>query len=97
MKTTVDIPDDLYGQARKLAAIRGQQIATLITEALRKLVGAQLPRTQVKSAKNGKIHHVKLSPKAVRWLTEWRKLGQQNLAGAATTSSVAEILSAMRR
>lgn len=97
MKTTVDIPDDLYGQARELAAARGQQVAALITEGLQKLVIAQLPRPRAKAGRNGKARQTALPAKAARWLTEWRALGRQNPARVTQTCSAAEVVSRMRR
>jgi len=97
MKTTVDIPDDLYGQARELATARGQQLGALITEGLEKLVIAQLPHPRAKVGKNGKARQTALPAKAARWLTEWRALGQQNPARVAQTRSAAEVVSRMRR
>ena len=66
MKTTVDIPDDLYGQARKLAVARGQQITALITEGLEKLILAQLPHPKARAASNGKPLPASLPPAFVR-------------------------------
>ena len=49
MKTTVEIPDDLLRQAKISAAIRGETLRQLITEALREHLrllggGAEPPR-----------------------------------------------------
>ncbi len=97
MKTTVDIPDELYGQARKLAVARGQQVAALITEALQKLVVAQLPRRPGKAGKNGNSRQTILSPGAARWLTEWRALGRRITPKGTPAPSAAKIVSGMRR
>jgi len=97
MKTTVDIPDHLYGQARKLAAARGQQIAALITEGLQKLVVTQLPPPAAKAGNNGKARPTPLPPKAARWLADWRALGQQKPAKGTPAPSAAETVSRMRR
>ena len=97
MKTTVDIPDDLYGQARKLAAARGQPVAALITEGLQKLIVTQLPSPRIKAGKNGKARPAPLSPKAARWLTDWRALGQQKPTKGTPAISAAEAVSRMRR
>ena len=97
IKTTVDIPDDLYGQARKLAAARGQQVAALITEGLQKLVVAQRPHPRAKAGKNGKTHPAALPPKAAQWLNEWRALGQKHPLGETPSVSAAKTISGMRR
>jgi hypothetical protein len=38
MKTTVEVPDDLYRRAKSLAAMRGRKIKDLIEEGLRLVV-----------------------------------------------------------
>ena len=97
MKTTVDIPDDLYRQASKLAAARGQQVAALITEGLEKLLGSQHPHPGSKAGKNGKPHQPALPPKATRWLAEWRSLSQRQTATKTPAPSAAKAISRMRR
>lgn len=97
MKTTVDIPDDLYDQARKLAAARSQQVAALITEGLQKLVIAQQAHPRSKAGKNGKTHQSVLPAEAAQWLAEWRALGQQHPAKGSKTPSAADLVSRMRR
>ena len=97
MKTTIDIPDDLYRQARALATSRGQQVATLITEGLQQLVVAQLPHFWVKTGGKGEVSRKILPPGSARWLKEWRALGQQKLARTIATPSAAEVVSCMRR
>ena len=97
MKTTVDIPDVLYSQARELATARGQQIAALITEGLQNLVVAHRPHLRAGASKNGKARQPALPPKAGRWLAEWRSLSQQQPASKTQGSSAAEIVSRMRR
>ena len=97
MKTTVDIPDELYSQARKLAAARHQQMSALITEGLEKLVTEQ-PRSQRPKAARKRVGDASLSRDAVRWLSEWRALGERNGAGKApAAAAAAEIVSRMRR
>lgn len=49
MKTTFEIPDDLFRQAKATAALRGESLKDLVTEALeahleRQGVGASSPR-----------------------------------------------------
>jgi len=97
MKTMVTIPDDLYGQARKLAAARGQQVAALITEGLQQLIVAQQPHARAKARKNGNARHTALPPKAARWLTQWRALGRQHPTKGRPALSAAEVVSRMRR
>jgi hypothetical protein len=40
MKTTVELPDDLYGQAKAEAALRGRKLKDLIEEGLRLVLEA---------------------------------------------------------
>ena len=97
MKTTVDIPYALYGQATKLAAVRGQEVEALITEGLQKLVVDQLPDSPPKVRRNGKSARSVLPPKAAKWLAEWRTLGQRAHARGVQTPSAAETVRQMRR
>jgi hypothetical protein len=63
MKTTLDIPDDLYRAAKAKAALENRKIKDLVAEALTKLVyGAEMPRRSkrralplVKSRKKGSL------------------------------------------
>ena len=97
MKTTVDIPDALYGQARKLAAARRQHIGALIAEGLERLVMERPRPARSKAAKGQRLRRGSLSPEAARWLSEWRALGRPNGVGQEPTSSAAEIVRQMRR
>jgi predicted transcriptional regulator len=38
MKTTIEVPDDLYRRAKSMAALRGRKLKDLIEEALRLVV-----------------------------------------------------------
>lgn len=39
MRTTVDLPDDLYRQAKSEAALRGRRLRDLLEEGLRQVLG----------------------------------------------------------
>lgn len=41
MKTTVEIPDDLYRKAKAEAALRGRKVKDLVEEGLRSVLGTQ--------------------------------------------------------
>ena len=43
MKTTIDVPDDLYRQAKAEAALRGRKLKDLVEEGLR--LALEAPRT----------------------------------------------------
>jgi hypothetical protein len=40
MKTTVEVPDDLYRRAKSMAALRGQKLKDLVAEGLRLVLEA---------------------------------------------------------
>jgi hypothetical protein len=52
MKTTVEVPDDLYGQAKAEAALRGRKLKDLIEEELRLVLEAPR-RTRRDTSLNG--------------------------------------------
>ena len=52
MKTTVEVPDDLYRQAKAEAALRGRKLKDLIEEGLRLVLEAP-PRTHRDTSLNG--------------------------------------------
>ena len=39
MRTTVDLPDDLYRQAKSEAALRGKRLRDLVEDGLRRVLG----------------------------------------------------------
>ena len=41
MKTTIEMPDDLFRKAKALAALRGQSMKQWLTDLLRKEIGAE--------------------------------------------------------
>lgn len=53
MRTTVDIPDDLFRRAKSEAALRGRRLKDLVEEGLRLLLDNARPST-VAEAKPGK-------------------------------------------
>ena len=40
MKTTIEVPDDLYRRAKSMAALRGQKLKDLVAEGLRLILEA---------------------------------------------------------
>jgi hypothetical protein len=50
MKTTVEIPDDLFKRAKVLAAQAGLSMKQLITESLQQRVGGRSPETRLEPA-----------------------------------------------
>jgi hypothetical protein len=43
MKTTLEIPDDLYRRTKATAALRGESLKDFVTEALEMYLGRQTP------------------------------------------------------
>ena len=95
MKTTVDIPDELYRKACKLAAANGQQVVTLINEGLQRLVIHKLSQGRVETRTAGIVRHRDLPPRAAAWLNEWRRLGRRRQTEDSV--SAGETISRMRR
>jgi hypothetical protein len=46
MKTTVEVPDDLYRRAKAEAALRGRKLKDLIEEGLRLVLDSPRPRSR---------------------------------------------------
>jgi len=46
MRTTVDIPDDLFRRAKSEAALRGRKLKDLVEEGLRLLLGMPQDKTE---------------------------------------------------
>lgn len=83
MKTTIDIPDELYRRVKALSALKGIRIRELTIELYRRW----LAETEVESAVQ--------SPEA--WLEEWVRLGEEALQSASPGPTATEILAAGRR
>ena len=82
MKTTIDIPDELYRRVKALSALKGIRIRELTIELYRRW----LAETEAGSAAQ--------SPAA--WLEEWVRLGEEALKSAPPGPTAAEILAAGR-
>ena len=46
MKTTIELPDELYRRAKAAAALRGRKLKDLVEEGLRLVLAARLTRRQ---------------------------------------------------
>ena len=46
MRTTVDLPDELYRRAKAEAALRGRKLKDLVEEGLRRVLEAPEPETR---------------------------------------------------
>jgi hypothetical protein len=50
MRTTIELPDELYRQAKSQAALRGRKLKDLVAEGLRRVIEApELPDTPAQS------------------------------------------------
>ena len=56
MRTTVDLPDDLYRRAKAEAALRGRKLKELVEEALHKLLASPEPGATEKPADQPSFH-----------------------------------------
>lgn len=56
MKTTIDIPDELFREAKSRAALEGIKLKELVTEALREKLRAPVAKAQRRRTKFPIIH-----------------------------------------
>ncbi|MCL5996438.1 MAG: hypothetical protein M1546_10360 [Chloroflexi bacterium] len=56
MKTTIDIPDELFREAKARAALEGMKLRDLVAEALREKLHAPRPKAQRRRTKFPIIH-----------------------------------------
>jgi hypothetical protein len=81
MRTTLDIPDELYRQVKARAALLGRTVREVTTELYGQwLAGQAAPKRQ-----------------PVDWLADWVRLGDEALGGSAPAPTAREILEADRR
>ncbi len=82
MKTTIDLPDDLYRQVKAKAAIEGRAVREVTVELYKRWLVDE-PGTDQRSS-------------ALAWLEEWVRLGAELTANAPPGPTVREILEADR-
>lgn len=58
MRTTVDLPDDLFRRAKAVAALRGRKLKDLIEEGLRAVVDLQRSEKPAAEAKRPSVHEL---------------------------------------
>lgn len=81
MRTTLDIPDELYRQVKARAALQGKTVREVTTELYGQwLAGQALPKRP-----------------AFDWLDDWVRLGDEALRESAPAPTAREILEADRR
>ena len=83
MKTTIDLPDELYRQVKAKSALQGKRIRDLTIELYRQWLAS----TEAQSA----------APTPEAWLEEWVRLGAESMRSAPPGPTATEILEAGRR
>ena len=56
MRTTVDLPDELYRRAKAEAALRGHNLKDLVEEGLRRVLQAPEPETSTQRPTRPSVH-----------------------------------------
>ena len=56
MRTTIDLPDELYRQAKAEAALRGRKFKDLVQEGLRRVLEAPDPEQPSKASPQPSVH-----------------------------------------
>jgi hypothetical protein len=56
MRTTVDIPDELFRRAKSEAALRGRKLKDLVEEGLRLVLNDEPAKTADKKPRSGSLH-----------------------------------------
>jgi len=79
MKTTIDIPDDLYRKVKAKSAIQGRRVRDVTVELFQHWIEEKPGR----KAKPGS---------AMAWLDDWIKLGEEAGRNAPPSPSAREIL-----
>ena len=69
MKTTLELPDELYRKAKATAALRGETLTGLLTEALEAVVARRRPPA-IKRAK--RVRKRASHPAAEKRIKKWR-------------------------
>jgi hypothetical protein len=60
MRTTVDLPDELYREAKAEAALRGRKFKDLVEEGLRRLLRAPEPEPASTASPGPSVHDLML-------------------------------------
>jgi ribosomal protein L12E/L44/L45/RPP1/RPP2 len=83
MKTTIEMPDDLFRKAKAIAALRGQSMKDLITQLLTREIGAPLAPTANARKKAADAFSQELEALATQVGKEWK-------TGLSATDAVRE-------
>ena len=80
MKTTVEIPDELFRKAKAVAALRGQSMKDLINQLLQREIGAPTAASTVVRTKAAEKFSRELEALAKEVRKSWKS--KQDAAGA---------------
>ena len=83
MKTTIEMPDDLFRKAKAVAALRGQSMKDFITQLLTREIGAPIPPTANARKKAADAFSRELETLAAQVRKEWK-------TGLSATDAVRE-------
>ncbi len=82
MKTTIDIPDELYRRVKAKSALQGKRIRDVTIELYRRWLGEAEAQSVAESS--------------ATWLEGWVRLGEESLRDAPPGPTATEILRAGR-
>mgnify|MGYP003877788013 CR=1 FL=1 len=82
MKTTLDIPDELYRKVKAKCALLGRKVRDVTIDLYRQWLGEDASGEET------------VTPE--RWLEEWVRLGEEALSEAPDGPTAAEIIAAER-
>lgn len=95
MKTSIDLPDDLYRRVKSKSALEGRSVREVATALFAAWVEGRAPEfgTDVTATGAGSA-----TPKAGQeWLARWRALGAEVSTAAAGSSGLVDELTRERR
>lgn len=93
MKTTIELPDDLYRRVKAKSALEGKTVREVATSLFQQWADGTVPRGETPSAEEAEEARRR---RAAEWMESFRALGRE-MGDAATEGSVVEQLFADRR
>lgn len=83
MKTTIDVPGDLYRKVKAKSALLGKRVRDVTIELYQRWLAEEIPASSGQSPEE--------------WLDEWLRLGEETLREVPPGPTATEILTADRR
>lgn len=93
MKTTIELPDDLYRRVKAKSALEGKTVREVATSLFQQWADGTLPRGQYPEGSDEEADRLQ---RAEEWMASFRALGRE-MGDAATEGSVVEQLFEDRR